>query len=367
MKEMIRTITVVVFLIGHMFTLAQGVPVVSNVAKDPREVPASPHGDVTVDLDAAEVVAEIAPGKMAWVWTFVEPGGKPTVPGPMVRVREGNHVTINLCNKLDNIEPHNIDFHAAVGPGGGAAVTNIEPGQCATLKFKALRQGAYIYHCAGEGMPWEHVSYGMYGLIQVDPPKGLTSGFREFYIGQSDWYLKVDEAVNEEEGLPSGTHTLDEDKALEERPNLFTFNGHMKALTDPNLYGEAIKVNQDDKVRFFFVTGGPNIGSNWHIIGTIFDKVYKGHPGDFIRNEETVLIPPGSAAVFELIAPVPGKYLLVDHALWRVPKGAAGFMHVDAKKPATDCTEIIGGGLECAKQGSWPLDIFDPIALGTGH
>jgi nitrite reductase (NO-forming) len=76
-------------------------------------------------------------------------------------------------------------------------------------------------------------------------------------------------------------------------------------------------------------------------IATIFDKVYKGHHQDFVRNEETVYVPPGSAAVFELSTPVPGKYLIVDHALFRVPKGAAGFMHVDPV-------------------GAWPDHIFYP-------
>jgi nitrite reductase (NO-forming) len=80
------------------------------------------------------------------------------------------------------------------------------------------------------------------------------------------------------------------------------------------------------------VTGGPNKGSNFHIIGTIWDKVYTGHHKDFVRNEETVYVPPGSAAVFELSTPVPGQYLIVDHALWRVPQGAGGFMWVDQAK-----------------------------------
>jgi nitrite reductase (NO-forming) len=74
------------------------------------------------------------------------------------RIMEGDTVVINLHNNMDgNIEPHNIDLHAAMGPGEGAAVTEIEPGETATLRFKALREGAYIYHCAAEGMAWEHV------------------------------------------------------------------------------------------------------------------------------------------------------------------------------------------------------------------
>ncbi len=211
-------------------------------------------------------------------------------------------------------------------------------------------------------MPWEHVSYGMYGLIQVDPPGGLEPGFKEFYVGQSDWYLKVDETLNEEKGLPAGTYTLDEERALDELPNMYSFNGHIAALADPALYGDAIVSNQDDKVRFFFVTGGPNKGSNWHIIGTIFDKVYTGSRTTPVVNEETVYVAPGSAAVFELITPVPGRYLLVDHALWRVPQGAAGFLHVKGR-PSPTC-DSSGNVLD---PGSWPFDIFSPAACTSGH
>ena len=106
----------------------------------------------------------------------------------MIRVREGDTVVINLTNNMGNEEPHNIDLHAAQGPGGGAAVTEIGPGETATLRFKAKRQGAYIYHCAAEGMAWEHVAYGMYGLIMVEPKGGLEKVDREFYVGQGDWY-----------------------------------------------------------------------------------------------------------------------------------------------------------------------------------
>ncbi len=133
------------------------------------------------------------------------------------------------------------------------------------------------------------------------------------------------------------------------------------------LAGDKIIADQDDKVRFFFVTGGPNIGSNWHIIGTIFDRVYTGSPRVFMENEETVYVAPGSAAVFDLITPVPGRYLIVDHALWRVTKGSAGHMHVKAKIAPTGCTDLIGGGLICSNPGSWPFNIFSPITLGTGH
>lgn len=307
-------------------------------AKDPTDLPPpirrSKTKTVTVDLYAEEVITEIEEGKKAWVWTF-----NGTVPGPMIRVMQGDTVVINLTNNLHNEEPHNIDLHASMGPGGGGDVTNVEPGETRTFSFKARRQGAYIYHCAAEGMPWEHVAYGMYGLIMVEPKGGLKKVDKEFYIGQSDWYH--DALGNPGHLIPDDVNVLDEEKALAEHPSLFSFNGHKHALTRPDLFGETIRADQGDKVRFFFVTGGPNIGSNWHIIGTIFDKVYKGHVKDATRNEETVYVAPGSAAVFELSTPVPGQFLIVDHALFRVPKGAGGFMHVD-------------------QTGDWPDDLYYP-------
>jgi nitrite reductase (NO-forming) len=342
------------------------VEILDTVAKNPAEIPPpitrSNPTTVTVNLVIKEVIAELAPGKQFWFWCFAEKKGDVvgpcTVPGPMIRVMEGDTVVINLTNDSNNVEPHNIDLHAVIGPGGGAAVTDVEPGETKTLQFKAMRTGAYIYHCAGEGMPWEHVAYGMYGLIMVEPKGGLKNAYKalknsdekegrevkEFYVGQGEWYIKS--GVEHHPDMDG--YSLDEEKALSERPDYFTFNGHTKALTDPSIHGNTMMVNQGDMVRIFFVNGGPNIGSNFHIIGQIFDKFYPGHYRSVIRNEETAYIPPGSAAIFEFEALVPGQYPLVDHALFRVVKGAEGYLHVNKSK-------------------KWPHNIYSPEATGSGH
>lgn len=342
--------------------LAHAVPVVPHAAKNPLEVGTpvrlraggpSPMR-IPLRLTAREVVAEIAPGKRFWFWTW-----EGTVPGPMIRGMVGDTLDLTVCNDAGNLEPHNVDFHAVLGPGGGAAVTNVAVGQCKTASFKLTHAGAYIYHCAGEGMPWEHVAHGMYGLILVEPKGGLSLVSQEFYVGQSDWYLTDTPVTNPE--IPGvAFHDVDLAKASNEFPvTAYTFNGHTRALAD--IY--PLMALQDDTVRFFFVTGGPNVTSNWHIIGTIFDTVAKGDPAYPERNEETVAIPPGSAAIFELTAPVPGNYLIVDHALFRVPKGAAGVLHVMGK-PDPACDPLTGAVLT---PGSWPLPIYAPATCGSGH
>lgn len=307
---------------------AVAVEMAVHVAKDPREVPPPVSRNksqvVTVDLIAKEVIAEISPGKKFLFWTFAEKKdgrvGPGTVPGPMIRVMEGDTLVINLTNDMQNLAAHNLDFHA----GFGAMMEDIEPGQTKSMTFKTKRQGAYIYHCGAEGRPWEHVACGMYGLIMVEPKGGLSEVDREFYIGQSEWYIKP----GIEDLQEVDAYSLDTEKGLAERPDCFTFNGHTEALVAPSLYGSAFTVSKGNRVRVFFVTGGPNAGASFHIIGQLFDLVYPGHASDATRNEETVFVPPGSATVVEFRAMEAGDFPIVDHALFRVAKGAKGLLRI---------------------------------------
>lgn len=341
-NKQIYLLTAVIFailLFGIAITAAL-VPVVSDVVKDPTAVPPQifprrAPTTVTVDLETKEVVAELSPGKKFYFWTF-----NGTVPGPMIRVMEGDTVIINLRNNETSLHPHNIDLHAVMGPGGGASVTAVGPGETKTLMFKAMRAGAYIYHCAAQGRPWEHVSHGQYGLIMVEPKGGLPRVDKEFYIAQGEWYLTDEEKTNA--NISGPYHDLDEVKAMAEHPDSVTFNGHTQALTGALPGKKNMTMNQGETARIFFGAGS-HIGSNFHVIGQIFDKVYTGHPDTYIKNEETVYVAPGSAAVFEFEALVPGRYLLVDHSLWRAKKGALGFLQVNQTTPL------------------WPFDIYDSI------
>ncbi len=286
---------------------------VPNVARDPADVPPpitrTEPTTVEITLTVKEVTAELADGTTYDFWTF-----DGTVPGPMLRVMQGDTVELTLVNPTESKVFHNIDLHAVNGPGGGAPVTEIAPGESKTFIFKALNTGAFVYHCAF-APPWHHIAQGMYGAIVVEPPGGLPPVDREFYVMQGEWYTAG--SFGEK-----GHQAFNGVKAAAEQPEYFTFNGHVAALTD--LY--PLQANVGETVRIFFGDGGPNVGSNFHIIGEIFDKVYSGDPATYIGNEETWYVPPGSVSIFELGLDVPGRYLLVDHALYRVSKGAAGVL-----------------------------------------
>ncbi|GJM42064.1 MAG: nitrite reductase, copper-containing [Ardenticatenaceae bacterium] len=287
-----------------------------NVAFDPNNVPEpinrTEPTTVKLELNVKEVVAELADGTTYSFWTF-----DGTVPGPMLRVMVGDTVELTLNNPSNSIVFHNIDLHAVNGPGGGAPVTAVGPGESKTFTFQALHEGAYVYHCAF-APPWHHIAQGMYGAIIVEPVGGLPPVDREFYVMQGEWYTSGRKGME-------GHQEFNGIKAANELPEYFTFNGHVDALTKI----APLQAEVGENIRIFFGVGGPNIGSNFHIIGEIFDKVYSGSSETYTLNEETWYVPPGSVSTFELTLDVPGEYLLVDHALYRVAKGAAGVLQVD--------------------------------------
>lgn len=280
------------------------------VAADTRQFPQIAH-------DPANVGEPVGDSSTYRFWTFNN-----KVPGPMVRVRVGDTVTVNVTNAKESSHIHSVDFHAVTGPGGGAAVTQVAPGQTKSFTFKAMHPGLFVYHCATP-MVAQHITNGMYGMILVEPEGGLPKVDREFYIMQGELYT----------AQPHGTSGLQEfslEKLLAENPEHLMFNGSMDALT--KIYD--MKSNVGDVVRIYFGVGGPNLASSVHLIGEVFDRVYKhaSLTSAPLTDVQTTLVPPGGATMLEFKTDYPGRYVLVDHALSRMEKGLTGILTVEGKK-----------------------------------
>lgn len=293
----------------------------ADISREPGDLP-PPIGKrdpqtVRVDLLSVEVEGRLAEGTTFGYWTF---NGK--VPGPFIRVRVGDTVDIHLKNSADSAMIHSVDFHAATGPGGGAAALQVDPGGEKSMTWKALVPGLFVYHCATP-MVAEHIANGMYGLILAEPEGGLPPVDHEFYVMQGEIYSDI--AFGQH-----GSAEFSVDKLLNERPEYFVFNGSVGALT--KLHPLEAKVG--DSVRIFFGVGGPNYTSSFHVIGEIFDKVYNlgGATTAPLEGIQTVSVPPGGAVITEFKLDVPGNYTLVDHALARMERGLLGVLHVEGPK-----------------------------------
>lgn len=271
---------------------------------------------VIVNLVAVEKVMKLANDVEYTYWTFNE-----TVPGPMIRVREGDDVEVHLSNDPNSTMPHNIDLHAATGTGGGAEASLTLPGKTTVFSFRALKPGLFIYHCAAAPVGL-HIANGMYGLILVEPKEGLPKVDKEFYVVQGEFYTEGKYA-------DTGLQHFDQQKALDERPEYVVFNGAVGSIFGKN----ALEAKVGDKVRIFFGNAGPNLASSFHLIGEIFDKVYIDGGSLANRDVQTTLVPAGGAVMAEFVTDVPGSYTLVDHSIFRAfNKGAVGQLKVTGKE-----------------------------------
>ena len=290
--------------------------------------PVTRTGPITqeVHFTVREVVAEVVEGTTMEYWTF---DGK--VPGPMIRARVGDTIDFFLRNDAGNKMPHNVDFHAVTGPGGGSVRLDTAPGAESNLRVKLLNPGIYIYHCAFPDIPM-HVAHGMYGLVVVEPEEGLPPVDHEYYLVQSEFYTDQGGKKAYVQLKNAGHLEYSGDLANLEEPTFIVFNGRPDAFTGDRALGvfNGDTIKTGETVRLFVGNIGPNLISSFHVIGEIFDRVYVEGSFDLVnKNVQTTLVPAGGAVGVEFTVEVPGDYIAVDHALFRIHKGALGVLRVE--------------------------------------
>jgi nitrite reductase (NO-forming) len=260
---------------------------------------------VKVALHAKEVDNRVDnKGTMYPTWTF-----DGMVPGPVVRVTEGDLVEFTLVNDSANKNSHSIDFHAA----RVSVVKEFAPvkaGETRRFTFTATFPGVFFYHCGGDPMV-QHIARGLFGVIIVDPkdPKALPKADREYVLIQSELYRDAD----------------DKDAMMAGKWSNVVFNmGVFKY--DPVHDQQATKTlvaKPGERVRVYFANAGPNEFAAIHAIAGIWDRVYpSGNPKNVLYGLQTYNVGPGDAATFDLISPVEGANAIVTHSLKAALTGA---------------------------------------------
>jgi nitrite reductase (NO-forming) len=274
--------------------------------------PASDAGIKEFRIPIKNATIQIANGVKYQGWTF---GG--TVPGPVMHVRQGDRVRINVVNEADM--PHSIDFHAA-RISANVAYRMILPKDSLAFEFVARDAGAFMVHC-GTPPVTMHLMQGMYMAIIVDPKDGWgTVADKEFVIVQSEFYTKPTD--------DSTTVQADWNAEQMKQATYVVFNGRAGQYKD-----HPLKVAAGDRVRFYVVNAGPNFDSDFHVVGAIFDRVYPdGNPAHALEGVQTYSVPAGGGVVFETTfgadASGEGIYPFVTHAFADAEKGAVGMIQV---------------------------------------
>ena len=285
------------------------VPVHNQVADEKAKV-------VKVTMIVEEKIIEIDDeGTQFRVFAFND-----SVPGPLIVVHEGDYIELTLINPEKNNFEHNIDFHASTGALGGGGLTHVLPGEEVVLRWKAIKPGVFVYHCAPGGamVPW-HVVKGMNGAVMVLPRDGLKDRDgnpirydKAYYIGEQDFYIPKDEYGNYKIFKEPGdgySETLEVMKTL--TPTHVVFNGAVDALTGEN----ALTAEVGETV--LFIHAQANRDTRPHLIGGHGDYVWpNGSFNDPPRtNLETWFVPGGAAAAAIYTFRQPGTYLYLNHNL----------------------------------------------------
>ncbi len=259
-----------------------------------------------------------------------------SMPGPTMVVHQGDYVELTLVNPTTSAMPHNIDFHAATGALGGGKLTNVNPGQQVTLRFKADRSGAFVYHCAPDGSVAWHVVAGMSGTIMVLPRDGLKDAHgkslhydRAYTIGEFDLYIPKDEQGNYKHYDTAAASYADTIEAMQTlTPTHVVFNGKVGALTGEH----ALLANVGETV--LFIHSQANRDTRPHLIGGHGDWVWETGKFDNppLKDLETWFIPGGAAGAALYTFKQPGIYAYVNHNLIEAfLLGAAGHVKVEGK------------------------------------
>ncbi len=275
-------------------------------SRDPVQSSA-PSGNIhAVTFDMTEVQMEVAPGVMQEMWTF---NGQ--VPGPTLRGKIGDTFKVTIVNK--GKMSHSIDFHSSK-VAWSDEMRSIGPGESLVYTYTAEFAGMFMYHC-GTAPALHHIGNGMYGAVIIDPPV-LAPVEKEFFMIQNEFYLG------------SNSKAGDLGKMINEKWDAVVFNGYF------NQYKSApIHVEKGTRYRMWVMDVGPNENSAFHIVGTIFDTIFKEgtyllQPDVRKGGSQVLDLQPAQGGFVEFSFAEDGLYPFVTHKFANVGKGALGFFAV---------------------------------------
>lgn len=258
--------------------------------------------NVYIEMTAQITDVEIAKGITYNAWTF-----NGTVPGPVLRVKQGDVLTFTLKN-MDPYLPHSMDFHA-VHAAPDKKFIDIMPNEEGTFTYAANNPGVFMYHCGTDPI-LAHIANGMYGVIIVEPTDGYPTDEqvdREYVLVQSEWYT-----------------SMNYNDFLNSEPDYVVFNGDTFTLKD-----EPLEAKVGDTVRLYVNNIGPNEVSSLHVVGSLFDTVYlDGNPNNVLNGMQTVMLPASGGAVVEFTVIEAGTYPIVTHQFNHATKGAIALLNV---------------------------------------
>ncbi len=307
---------------------------------------------VEFNLTGESVELPIMGGKTYNAMTF---SGQ--VPGPTLRVTQGDVVKMTLTIPDDEVTGHGNDMHASQMSAGN--FESVNPGETSMYCYIAESAGVFKYHCSGVKMIGmdQHVLSGMYGIAIVDPingynklmvektlvSNGKVSLDRQFYDADAlEFQLQYNQLYLTPEGnydagkmfAHQNTATVVNGMQFGYVPNMahnLLVNGDVNknifvaqpwnGLEHKQYQSQLLFVENDQHVRLFIENQG-NEPVFFHIVGEILDRVTQGNRVQSAATE-TWLLGGSQNMIVDLVFDEPGVYAAVNHDYAAIYTGAA--------------------------------------------
>jgi FtsP/CotA-like multicopper oxidase with cupredoxin domain len=252
-------------------------------------------------------------------WTF-----NGTVPGPTMRMTEGDLVRITVINSADNAKAHSLHMHSihsadmdgVEGPGG-----TIAPGNSFTYEFIAQPYGVYPYHCHVNPIA-DHINRGLYGMMIIDP-KEPREQMTEFAMMMNAYDLDYDQEGSTT--IRPVNATAEELEEEGERGNeIYTVNG--KAF---DYMYNPIQIQNGKPYRIYLVNMVEfDPINNFHLHGNVFDYYTSGTDETADFKNDIVTLSQGDRGILEFQYKIPGRYMFHAHVTEFTDLGWMGFFNV---------------------------------------
>ena len=305
---------------------------------------------VEFNLTGESVELPIMGGKTYNAMTF---SGQ--VPGPTLRVTQGDVVQMTLTIPADEVTGHGNDMHSSQMTA--LAFDSVNPGETSQYCYIAESAGVFKYHCSGVhliGMD-QHVFSGMYGIAIVDPANGYkklmvekTSGSgeldRKFYDADAlEFQLQFNQLyLNEDGNYDAGAMFKHQNSATVVNGIQFGYTPNMlhnillKGDANKNIFvaqpwnglelehmqSQLMYVENDQHVRLFIENHG-NEPLFFHIVGEILDRVTQGNRVQSAATE-TWLLGGSQNMIVDVVFDEPGAYAFVNHDYAAIYTGGIG-------------------------------------------
>jgi len=240
-------------------------------------------------------------------WTF-----NGTIPGPTMRVTEGDLVKINVINPPQNNHTHSLHLHSvhpSIMDGVGGPGGNIKPGENFTYIFTAQPYGVYPYHCHVSPID-QHINKGLYGAFIIDP-KIPRQNMTEMVMLMNGYDLDYEKEGIGPSRIPTPEEVLEDymPQEFEHGNEVYTVNGKAFDYEENPI---PIKTNSDYRIYLINMLEFDQVNS-FHLHGNMYKYYPSGTSKEPSFENDIVTLGQGDRGILEFNYPYPGKYMFHSH------------------------------------------------------